>query len=48
MGKREGVVVAALAAAIFLAVGNPAKIIKRYCLQTKQWKKTSPEGEFID
>ncbi|HEX2683801.1 MAG TPA: acyltransferase [Ferruginibacter sp.] len=31
-----------------VAVGNPAKIIKRYCLETKQWKKTAADGKFID
>ncbi|MFC4262698.1 acyltransferase [Ferruginibacter yonginensis] len=31
-----------------VAVGNPAKIIKRYCLETKQWKKTNPDGDFIN
>ncbi len=31
-----------------VAVGNPAIVIKRYCIETNQWKKTSPEGEFID
>ena len=31
-----------------IAVGNPAKIIKRYCLETEQWKKTSDDGKFID
>jgi acetyltransferase-like isoleucine patch superfamily enzyme len=31
-----------------IAVGNPAKIIKRYCLETKAWKKTSADGKFID
>lgn len=27
-----------------IAAGNPAKIIKRFCFDTKQWKKTTPEG----
>lgn len=31
-----------------IAVGNPAKIIKRYCLETGVWKKTSADGKFID
>lgn len=26
-----------------VAVGNPAKIIKRYCLETRMWKKTTPD-----
>jgi acetyltransferase-like isoleucine patch superfamily enzyme len=30
-----------------VAVGNPAKIIKRYCFETKGWKKTSPDGNFL-
>ena len=30
-----------------VAVGNPAKIIKRYCLESKTWKKTFPDGKFI-
>ena len=30
-----------------IAVGNPAKIIKRFCLETNQWKKTSADGTFI-
>ncbi len=31
-----------------VVVGAPAKIIKRYCLQTRQWKKTTADGKFID
>jgi acetyltransferase-like isoleucine patch superfamily enzyme len=31
-----------------IAVGNPAKIIKRYCLETQAWKKTAADGKFID
>ena len=31
-----------------VAVGNPAKIIKRYCLETNLWKKTTTDGEFLD
>jgi acetyltransferase-like isoleucine patch superfamily enzyme len=31
-----------------VAVGNPAKVIKRYCLETRQWRKTSEDGKFID
>jgi acetyltransferase-like isoleucine patch superfamily enzyme len=30
-----------------VVVGIPAKIIKRYCLETNEWKKTSPDGIFI-
>jgi acetyltransferase-like isoleucine patch superfamily enzyme len=29
-----------------VAVGNPAKIIKRYCLETGVWMKTLPDGTF--
>lgn len=31
-----------------VAVGAPAKIIKRYDFDTKTWRKTNPKGEFID
>lgn len=31
-----------------VAAGNPARIIKRYCLETQQWKKTAADGKFID
>ncbi|OOQ59468.1 acyltransferase [Mucilaginibacter pedocola] len=31
-----------------VAVGSPARIIKRYCEQEKIWKKTTPEGVFIN
>ena len=31
-----------------VAVGSPAKSIKRYCSETKSWKKTNSEGDFID
>ena len=31
-----------------VVVGNPAKIIKRYCFETKRWKKTDITGNFID
>ncbi len=31
-----------------IVVGIPAKIIKRYCLETKQWRKTEADGKFID
>ena len=30
-----------------VAVGSPAKPIKRYCTETKSWKKTNPQGNFI-
>jgi len=30
-----------------VAVGNPAKIIKRYCFDTNSWKKTNADGTFI-
>jgi acetyltransferase-like isoleucine patch superfamily enzyme len=30
-----------------IAVGNPAKIIKRFCLETNQWRKTFDDGKFI-
>ena len=29
-----------------VAVGSPAKIIKRYCLKEGAWKKTTPDGSF--
>ena len=31
-----------------VAVGIPAKIIKRYNFATKKWEKTNPDGTFID
>ena len=31
-----------------VAVGIPAKIIKRYDFNTQSWRKTNPKGEFID
>ena len=31
-----------------IAVGAPARIIKRYCLKTNTWKKTNIKGEIID
>lgn len=31
-----------------VAVGIPAKIIKRYDFTTQSWRKTNPRGEFID
>lgn len=30
-----------------VAVGSPAKIIKRYCFETRTWKKTDQNGNFI-
>ena len=30
-----------------VAVGIPAKIIKRYCFDTQTWRKTNAEGHFI-
>jgi len=30
-----------------VAVGIPAKVIKRYNFDTKQWRKTNPQGEFL-
>lgn len=30
-----------------VVVGNPSKIIKRYCSKTHSWEKTSPEGNFL-
>ena len=31
-----------------VAVGSPAKPVKRYCTEAKQWKKTDSEGNFIN
>ncbi len=31
-----------------VAVGAPARIIKRYDFATQSWRKTNPKGEFID
>ena len=31
-----------------VAAGIPARIIKRYDFGTKSWRKTNPQGEFID
>lgn len=31
-----------------VAVGIPAKIIKRYNFETKQWERTNPDGSFIN
>lgn len=31
-----------------IAVGMPAKIIKRYDFTTQSWRKTNPQGEFLD
>lgn len=30
-----------------VVVGNPARIVKRYNLQTEKWQKTDKEGNFI-
>lgn len=30
-----------------VAVGAPAKIIKRYCFESSSWRKTNPAGEFV-
>lgn len=30
-----------------VAVGSPARIVKRYCLEDNTWKKTTPDGAFI-
>lgn len=30
-----------------IAVGSPAKIIKRYCFEKQTWKKTHQNGDFI-
>ncbi|MBS1735243.1 MAG: acyltransferase [Bacteroidetes bacterium] len=30
-----------------VVAGNPAKIIKRYCADSKTWKRTTPDGKFI-
>jgi acetyltransferase-like isoleucine patch superfamily enzyme len=30
-----------------IAIGSPAKIIKRYNLEINQWEKTNPDGSFI-
>lgn len=30
-----------------VAVGNPAKIIKKYDFTKNQWRKTNPQGDFI-
>lgn len=31
-----------------VAAGNPAKIIKKYCSETQTWRRTFPDGIFID
>lgn len=31
-----------------VAVGIPARIVKRYNFETKSWERTTPDGEFID
>lgn len=30
-----------------IAAGNPARVIKRYCFDTKSWRKTAPDGNFL-
>ena len=30
-----------------VAVGNPARIVKRYCVENNTWRQTTPEGDFI-
>lgn len=30
-----------------VAVGSPAYIIKRFCFETQQWKKTNKNGQFL-
>lgn len=30
-----------------VAVGIPARIVKRYDFETKAWRKTNPQGEFV-
>lgn len=29
-------------------VGAPAKVVKRYCIETNTWRKVNPKGTFID
>lgn len=31
-----------------IAVGAPAKVVKRYCFETNTWRKVNSEGVFID
>ena len=31
-----------------VAVGSPAKPIKRYCFDTQKWRKTDSNSNFID
>lgn len=31
-----------------VAVGSPARIIKRYCHETASWRKTNSQGNFVD
>lgn len=31
-----------------VAVGSPAKVVKRYNFKTEQWEKTNEMGEFLD
>lgn len=30
-----------------VVAGVPAKIVKRYCVETKKWYRTTPKGDFI-
>jgi acetyltransferase-like isoleucine patch superfamily enzyme len=29
-------------------VGNPSKVVKRYCTQVGKWKRTNFDGDFLD
>lgn len=31
-----------------VAVGSPARIIKRYCIERQEWRKTDIEGNYLD
>lgn len=31
-----------------VVVGSPARIVKRYCFETKEWRRTDSAGNFID
>ena len=31
-----------------VAVGAPARIVKRYCFEMQSWRKTDPSGNFVD
>lgn len=30
-----------------VAVGSPAIVLKRYCADSRQWRRTTPDGEFM-